>query len=81
MATNARKTISALIDSPYQPTGSTHLAHHIEQTEIPLAATPADCEHTDTLCAECVALWQHEHLFTEPFPWDIRDTHPASDEP
>ncbi|GAB2694561.1 hypothetical protein [Nocardia thraciensis] len=75
MATTARKTISALVDSPYQPTGSTHLAHHIEQTEIPLAATRADCRHQDTLCLDCVALWLQDHLFTEPLPWD--STHPT----
>lgn len=55
-----KKTVSALVDCWYQPTGSKHFVHRIEQVEIALATKTSACAHEDTLYLECAPLWRDE---------------------
>ncbi|MFE3317531.1 hypothetical protein [Nocardia sp. NPDC059195] len=58
------------MDFSHIPPGGTELVHHIDEVEIPLVTDPARCAHDDTLCPECAALWQTEHLLSERLPWE-----------
>ncbi len=62
------RTVSALVDFSYRPTGSGRIVHRIEQIEIPLART-RECNHHDSVCPNCTPKWQKDCLFTEQFPW------------
>ncbi len=63
------KTVSALADCSYLPSGAKTPEPCIDEVEIRLA-TNGRCTHEDTLCPDCTWQWQFDHLFCERLPWE-----------
>ncbi len=67
-----KKTVSALQECASISGDARQTAFHLEEVDIPVAASPKLCDHEKSVCGDCATTWHEMFLFTERLPWERR---------